>query len=137
MIATLVEDVQIHMALLFGLNAQHRIFKCFLVCLVDFCFLFLQERVSLCSPGCLGTHSVDKAGLELKYLPASASQVLGLKACATTARLGFLNNSPTSQGKDVITPLLSFMRGNLCMHTKQFFIFGVVFFIQQIDDGKT
>ena len=40
--------------------------------------------VSLCSPGCPGTHSVGQAGLELRNLPASASQVLGLKACATT-----------------------------------------------------
>jgi hypothetical protein len=39
--------------------------------------------VSLCSPGCPGTHSVDQAGLELRNSPASASQVLGLKACAT------------------------------------------------------
>ncbi|GAB1287460.1 Fragile X mental retardation syndrome-related protein 1 [Apodemus speciosus] len=44
------------------------------------------KRVSLCSPGCPGTHSVDQAGLELRNPPASASQVLGLKACATTAR---------------------------------------------------
>ncbi|GAB1295570.1 TBC1 domain family member 15 [Apodemus speciosus] len=35
--------------------------------------------VSLCSPGCPGTHSVDQAGLELRNPPASASQVLGLK----------------------------------------------------------
>jgi hypothetical protein len=45
----------------------------------------VQDRVSLCSPGCPGTHSVEKAGLELRNPPASASQVLGLKACATTA----------------------------------------------------
>ncbi|GAB1296462.1 Inositol polyphosphate 5-phosphatase K [Apodemus speciosus] len=38
--------------------------------------------VSLCSPGCPGTHSVDQAGLELRNSPASASRVLGLKACA-------------------------------------------------------
>jgi hypothetical protein len=31
-----------------------------------------------------GTHFVDQAGLELRIPPASASQVLGLKACATT-----------------------------------------------------
>jgi hypothetical protein len=54
------------------------------VCL--FCFVF-QDRVSLYSPGCPGTCSVDQAGLELRDLPASASQVLGLKACATTLRL--------------------------------------------------
>jgi hypothetical protein len=56
------------------------------VCLFDWLFVF-QDRVSLCSPGCPGTHSVDQAGLELRNLPASASQVLGLKACTTTARL--------------------------------------------------
>jgi hypothetical protein len=54
-----------------------------------FLFLFIyllvfQDRVSLYCPGCPGTHSVDQAGLELRNLPASASQVLGLKACATT-----------------------------------------------------
>lgn len=37
-----------------------------------FCFLY--------SPGHPGTHSVDKAGLELRIPPASASLVLGLKA---------------------------------------------------------
>ena len=40
-----------------------------------FCFLFFffQNRVSLCSPGCPGTHCVDQADLELRNLPASAS----------------------------------------------------------------
>jgi hypothetical protein len=52
--------------------------------------LFFQDRVSLCSPGCPGTHSVDQAGLKLRNLPVSASQVLGLKACNTTAQLGFV-----------------------------------------------
>jgi hypothetical protein len=55
-----------------------------------FIFLVFRDRVSLCSPGCPGTHFVDQAGLELRNLPASASQVLGSKACATTALL-FLN----------------------------------------------
>jgi hypothetical protein len=51
-----------------------------------FCFfvLFLFFETGFrCSPGCPGTHSVDQAGLKLRNLPASASQVLGLKACAT------------------------------------------------------
>ena len=52
-----------------------------------FGFLVFQDRVSLYSPGCPGTHFVDQAGLELRNLPASVSRVLGLKACATTARL--------------------------------------------------
>jgi hypothetical protein len=49
-------------------------------------FFFFWDRVSLCIPGCPGTHFVDQAGLELRNPPASASQVLGVKACAT-ARL--------------------------------------------------
>jgi hypothetical protein len=53
---------------------------------------FFGDRVSLCSPGCPGAHSVDQAGLELRNLPASASPVLGVKACATNALqyFGFL-----------------------------------------------
>jgi hypothetical protein len=48
-----------------------------------------RDRVSLCSPDCPGTHSVLQAGLELRILPASASQVLGLKVCTTTAGHNF------------------------------------------------
>jgi hypothetical protein len=44
---------------------------------------FFRDRVSLCRLGCPGAHSVVQAGLELRDPPASASQVLGLKACAT------------------------------------------------------
>jgi hypothetical protein len=51
-----------------------------------FCLFVFRDRVYLYSPGCPGTHSVDQAGLELRKLPASTSQVLGLKACTTTAR---------------------------------------------------
>jgi hypothetical protein len=42
------------------------------------------HRVSLYSPGCPSTHFVVQAGLELRNPPASAFQVLGLKACAIT-----------------------------------------------------
>jgi hypothetical protein len=63
-----------------SLGVQGIFFKDLFVCL----FLVFRERVSLCSPGCPGTHSLDQAGLELRDPPASASQVLGLKACATT-----------------------------------------------------
>jgi hypothetical protein len=48
--------------------------------------LVFQVRVSLCSPGYPGTHFVDQTGLELRNLPASASQVLGLKVCTTTTQ---------------------------------------------------
>jgi hypothetical protein len=61
-------------------------FSFLFVCL--FCFVF-RDRVSLCSPGCLRTHFVDQASLELRNPPASASQMLGLKACTTTARRYF------------------------------------------------
>jgi hypothetical protein len=42
--------------------------------------------VSLYSPGCPGTPFVDQVGLELRNPSASASQMLGLKVCATTAQ---------------------------------------------------
>jgi hypothetical protein len=45
--------------------------------------LVFPDRV-LCSPGCPGTYFVDQAGLKLRNPLASASQVLGLKVCATT-----------------------------------------------------
>jgi hypothetical protein len=58
-----------------------------------FYFLFFifgfWDRVSLCGPGCPGTHSVDQIGLKLRNPPASASQVLGLKSCTTNAQLSF------------------------------------------------
>jgi hypothetical protein len=70
------------------------------VCLFVFCFCFCFDRVSLYSPGCPGTHSEDQAGLELRNPPASASRVLGLKACATTARpyLTFLRLYQVNRG---------------------------------------
>jgi hypothetical protein len=44
-----------------------------------------RDRVSLCSSGCPGTHSVDQPGLPThKEPPASPSRVLELKVRATT-----------------------------------------------------
>ena len=43
-------------------------------------YFSFSRRVSLCSPGCPGALYTDQAGLELRDHPASASQVLGLKA---------------------------------------------------------
>ena len=45
---------------------------------IFFSFVF-QDRVSLCSPGCSGTCSVDQSGLKLRDLPASDSQGLKIK----------------------------------------------------------
>ena len=63
------------------------------VCFVLFCF---QDRVSLYNFGCPGTCSADQAGLELRGLPASASQALGLKACATVDWLGLKSSCGVS-----------------------------------------
>jgi hypothetical protein len=46
--------------------------------------LFLWDKVLLCSSGCPETHSADEAGLQLRDLPASVSQVLGLKVTTHT-----------------------------------------------------
>jgi hypothetical protein len=66
-----------HWAISPALFAFSFLFFCLFVC------LFVWDRVSLCSPGCPGTHFVDQADLELRNLPASASQMLGLKVRAT------------------------------------------------------
>jgi hypothetical protein len=50
-----------------------------------FCFFWFFETGFLCIALAVLTHSVDQAGLELRNPPASASQVLGLKAYVTTA----------------------------------------------------
>ena len=52
---------------------------CSCYCYVHLWILSQPCRVSLCSPDCPGTHCVEQAGLELRDLPVSAFQVLGLK----------------------------------------------------------
>jgi hypothetical protein len=68
---------------------------CVYVCMHIFLFFFFGggvgfDRVSLYSPGCPGTYFVDQAVLELRNPPASASRVLGSKACTTTPGYIFL-----------------------------------------------
>jgi hypothetical protein len=43
------------------------------------CLFVCQDKVSLYSPGCHRTHSVDQAGLKSINWPASASQSAGIK----------------------------------------------------------
>jgi hypothetical protein len=81
-----VTEVATHIYRMQAVNVSSLV--CF-ICFVLFCFVF-WGRVSLYSPGCPGTHSVDQAGLELRNPPASAFQVLGLMACATTSWLNSL-----------------------------------------------
>ena len=50
----------------------------FVVVVVVCLFVCFQDRVSLCSPGCPGTHFVDQAELKLRDPSASASRVLEL-----------------------------------------------------------
>jgi hypothetical protein len=74
-----------------------------------FClFWFFQDKVSLYSPGCPGTHFVDQVGLDLRKPPASASRVLGLKACATTpCAIYFL--LPHLQQRCCVPPTIKFI----------------------------
>jgi hypothetical protein len=80
-----VLHLRIHMKNLWFYYHEHNSFV--VVAVVVSLFVFFRDRVSLYSHGCPGTHFVDQAGLELRNPPASASQVLGLKVCATTAQL--------------------------------------------------
>ena len=59
-----------------------------------FFFWFFETGFFRVAPGCPGTHSIDQDGLELRNPLGSASQVLVLKVCDTTAqlRLSFLNS---------------------------------------------
>jgi hypothetical protein len=64
----------------------------FFVCLFLFLFVLLYFYLFTFSRQGL-THSIDQAGLKLRNPPvsASASQELGLKACATTAQQVFIS----------------------------------------------
>jgi hypothetical protein len=61
---------------------------------MDFCIALgggiFQARIPLCSPGCLGIHSVGQAGLEVSGPPASAFRVLGLKSPLPSFSVPFL-----------------------------------------------
>jgi hypothetical protein len=86
--------------LLFFNSLSGRVFVClfvlsvfgFVFCL--FIFLFFRDRVSLCSPGCPGTHSVDQAGLKLRNPPACAG-IKGVRHhCPQPLAFQFLRPQP-------------------------------------------
>jgi hypothetical protein len=97
---------------------QHLFLFIFYLLLIDWLidWLIFWDRVSLYSPGCPGTYSVDQAGLELRNSPASASQVLGLKACATTTwHTTFL----VHENHTGLTTVL-YMFAHVCKHQKRY-----------------
>jgi hypothetical protein len=67
-----------------GLSVFFFFFFFFFFLVFGFWFLEIGDRISLYSSHCPRTHSVDQTGLKLRNPPASASRVLGLKACTTT-----------------------------------------------------
>jgi hypothetical protein len=81
----------------------------FLLCF----FWFVQGRVSLWSPGRAGTHYVDQAGLELRNLPASASQVLGLKVSDTSPGFNSLFKA-IGWGRELWAPPLAATNDTCC-----------------------
>jgi hypothetical protein len=83
-----------------GTHGRWHLFFVFFVFVFVFVFVFFQDRVSLYSPGCPGTHFVDQVVLKLRNLPASASIVLGLKTCATTPGRKVTFVSPLGRMKD-------------------------------------
>ena len=86
-------------------DLRKHVYTCVCVC--------VRTRTCMCAYACMCrhglsmqfylsclAHSVDQAGLELRDPPASASQVLELKACATTAQL-ILSSLETSPIRNV------------------------------------
>ena len=66
-----------------SVSAHHDcLFVCLFVLFFCFCLICIFKTEFL---DCPETHFVDQAGLQLRNLPASDSQVLGLKVCVATA----------------------------------------------------
>jgi hypothetical protein len=55
-----------------------------------FVYLVFRDRVSLCSPGCPGTHSVDQAGLELPGAGIKGVRAPPLPSCMFFLSINFL-----------------------------------------------
>jgi hypothetical protein len=86
------------------------LFVCLFVC-------FLRQGFSV-KPW-LSWNFVDQAGLKLRSLPASASQVLGLKACSTTPRqLVLLTTEPSLQPMVPFSGLQAYMQAECGIHNK-------------------
>ena len=72
-------------------------------------FCFLRDRVSLCSPGCPGTHSADQAGLELRFrlscsfLKVYWPMVCPAHECRTHRHIGYCISLFVRKHKSLIT----------------------------------
>lgn len=62
-------------------------------------WLCCTHRVSLCCSSCPGAHYVDKDDLKFRDLPVSASQVLGLRTCATINLTGYFSFESNNTGQ--------------------------------------
>ena len=76
--------------------------------------LIFRDRVSLCGHGSPISCSVDKAGLELRDLPASASRVL---LCVLKVTVTKVNGLP-GHCACLLSLLLSYPRKDRCVHAK-------------------
>jgi len=83
---------------------------------MNFLFFFFETGFLCIALACPGTHFVDQVGLKLRNPPASASQVLGLKVCATTTH--------PAQVYEVTSSFLFFffLIFNVCEYTVAVFI---------------
>ena len=63
------------------LGGHTSIIPAFVCGVVLILFAYFREKVSLSSHSRLGIHYVDQAGLKLRDLPVSASQILELNVC--------------------------------------------------------
>lgn len=78
-------------------EAENTLFSDFIEVTMVCKFPLVTDSPALPSQGfsvCLGSLSVDQADLNLRYLPSSVSQVLGLKECANMPRSSLLNFMP-------------------------------------------
>ena len=79
LVGTLVGNSQTLLSFLLSPGFQHHIkwvwrYMPVMLALASSLFLFgFQDRVSLCSTGYPGTHSIDQAGLQIRYSANSAS----------------------------------------------------------------
>jgi hypothetical protein len=66
------------------------LFVCFVLFFVFFVLFFLQDSVSLYSPGCPGTHSVDQANSEIQLPRLPSAEIKGVLCHHNWQKSGFI-----------------------------------------------